>query len=102
MPRTVVLLRDQQVVDAQPDFRAVVFAGGDQGEQGPGGLRSSRLTLALQARVVVTAASFAPAAARLLRRLQPIDRPPDQRVLRVKANALQPLQDLPGAVEVID
>src|SRR5439155_4410527 len=67
-----------------------------------GGLRGGRRALAGETWIVVTAASFAPAAARLLYVLEPSNRPPNHRLPHIKADALEARQHLPGAVNVID
>src|SRR6266545_6655270 len=101
VPVTIELLRRQQVLDAGLHFAARGLAGGDQAEEGPRGLRGGRRSDPRQRRVVVTAARLAPAAARLLRLLEPGDRPPHQRPAHVVVSRLQSAQHLPGAVEVV-
>ena len=62
----------EQVLDPAADGVAAGAAGGDQPEDGPGGLRGGRLAPAHQRRVVVARAGLAPAAVGLLDRLEPV------------------------------
>ena len=102
LPAAVRTLRGPQEVDARGHGFAAAFPGRQQGQQGPGRLRRRRLALAGQGRVVVAAATFAPAAARLLHLLEPGDGPAHHRLVHVEADAAQARENLPGAVDVID
>src|SRR5438067_13937518 len=90
------------MTDAGADLRTVRFTGRDQAQQRPGRLRGRHLALPLEARVVITATTLAPAAAKLLRLPQPGDGLPHHGIAHVKADAAETLQDLPGTVEIID
>src|ERR1019366_4632095 len=81
---------------------AIRFAGGDQAEQCPRGLRGGDFALAGQRRVVVAQARLAPAAVVLLHALEPGDRALDHRLHHIIAGDFETLQDLPGAVEIVD
>src|SRR5262249_20281776 len=101
-PVAVVALRGKQIIDAGTDSVAVTLAGGEQREQGPGGLRGRRCALAGQSGIVVTAARLAPSAAGLLHFLQPGHGAAGHRVLNVEADAVQTAENLPGAIKIID
>src|SRR5262245_34484612 len=71
LPRAVVPLRPQQIVDAAHDCRAAGAPGGEEPEQRPRGLAGRRLTHAGELVVVVALAGLAPAAVLVLVALEP-------------------------------
>src|SRR5262245_39040318 len=74
-PGAVGPLRAQEIGDAAADRVTAGFAGRQEAEQRPAGLRGSRRAVSGQARIVVAGARLAPAAAELLHALQPADGP---------------------------
>src|SRR5262245_54701520 len=71
LPRAVVELRGQEVLDAAPDRVGVPVAGREQGYQRPGRLGGRRGPMPLGRRVVVREGQLAPAAVGVLVRADP-------------------------------
>src|SRR5262245_42354723 len=65
VPRSVGLLRAQEIGDAVPHGAVAGLAGGQQPQERPAGLRRGRRPLPRQLRLVVGAAALAPGTARL-------------------------------------
>src|SRR3989475_4138214 len=101
LPRAVGLLSPQEVVDAAGDGRSARAAGGEESEQGPGGLAWRRLAGAGERVVVVALAGLSPAAVLVLVALQPTDRAVDVFVTGVLADGGETAQHRPRAVDVV-
>src|SRR5258705_7436539 len=101
LPRAVVPLRSQEVVDAAHDRRAASAAGGEEPEQRPRGLARPRLAHAGELVVVVALAGLAPAAVLVLVALEPAHRALHVFVPRVFADGGEAAQHRPRAVDVV-
>src|SRR5262245_7624089 len=101
LPRDVVPLRPQQIVDATPDGGAAGAPGGEEAEQCPRGLARRRVAHAGELVIVVALAGLAPAAVLVLVTLEPPHRALDVFVPRVLADGGKAAQHRPGAVDVV-
>src|SRR5262249_53983164 len=102
VPGTVRQLGANQEVDAAPHGRLKRATRGNQAERSPRRLRGRRLPDALERRIVVTATGLAPCSGWLLGAFEPVGRFPDCRMIRRQKEGVQPLQDLPGPVDIVD
>ena len=91
-----------KIFDAALEAGAVRVVEGAQAHDGPGGLRGGAGAVALENRVVVGVAAFAPAAVLVLDAFQPVAGLEDPGLAHVHAQGAQAAQDLPGAVNIID
>src|SRR5581483_6043858 len=101
LPGAVGLLGREEILDSQAHFVRLEFSCGEQRQEGPRALGGGRRPLPRQARVVITTARFAPAAAGLLHLFEPGDATPHHGLLHVVANTAQAQEHLPGAIDVV-
>src|SRR5262245_41591431 len=101
LPRAVVPLRPQQIVNAAHDGRTAGAPGGEEPEQRPRGLARRRVPHARELVILVALAGLAPAAVLVLVTLEPPRRSLDVFMPRVLAHGGKAAQHRPGAVDVI-
>src|SRR6266849_3360683 len=101
LPRAVVALRPQKIIDAALDRRAARTAGREEAQQRPRGLTRNRLAHAGKLVVVVALAGLAPPAVPVLVALEPSDRALDVLVTRIHADGGEPAQHRPRAIDVV-
>ena len=104
VPGAVGQLGLDQVIDAAADGRPKAPAGGDESQRGPGGLRRRRLAGPLERAGRRSSGRSRPRRPRAAGSTRAIPGPLEEpRLIHGKSESgLQPLQDLPGAVDVID
>src|SRR5262249_12604894 len=101
-PGAIRVLRSNKVLDTALHAWPEGLVKGAETHDGPGGLGGSAGTLTFKDRVIVSIATFAPAAVFMLHRFQPIPGFQQPRLIHVQVEGAQTAQDLPGAIDVID
>jgi hypothetical protein len=101
-PGAVAPLLVEEVLDPPASRLTRGSTGRDQAEDRPGGLRRGRLALAFERGVVVAQAGFAPASVSLLDRFEPVAGSEGGWVVHREVDGLQPLENLPGPINVVD
>src|SRR5215813_10985336 len=101
LPRAVVTLVLEQIVDAALDRRTARAAGREEPEQRPRGLARKRLADAGERVVFIALTRLAPAAVAVLVPLEPADRALHELVARIDADRVQTAQHRPRPVDVV-
>src|SRR6516165_11029141 len=101
VPRAVVTLRFQKVVDPALDGRPARAPGREEAEERPRGLARKRLAHAGELVVLVALAGLAPAAVPVLVALEPADGSLHVLVTRIDPDRRQPPQHRPRPVDVV-
>src|SRR6202022_914320 len=99
--RAVLPLCPEQVAHASHYAVASRFLGGQQPEDGPGGLRRSAWPHAFRTGIVVRSAGFAPSTIRVLDHAEPLRGLLNIGLVMVNLHRLQPAQHLHGSVDVV-
>src|SRR2546429_2299973 len=101
-PGTVFVLRAGEILDAALQARTIRIVECAEAHDRPRGLCRGARSLALENRIVVGVAAFAPAAVLVLDTFEPVASLEQPRLLHIPAQRTHPAQDLPGAVNVVD